>query len=261
MMNRSDSTALVLLRSEEAKSLIGLAVSRLPQVQQALGQGRIVIVGGSTTRHVVRHLLGEDPGRDSFAVGWIKEGLLGESPPSGRGKGPFLLENGQWQRGWPGEVLQRFTVGDLYIKGANAIDPEGHAAILMASPQGGTIGVAWPLLQARGCELIVPVSLAKLIPSVAKAAPLLGQGRVQRVMGSPVGLMTIPAGCATLISEIQAFQMLFGLTATLVAAGGLDDCEGALCFHLAGTAENCDKAWNFLEKERANSLDPCQNGR
>lgn len=249
-----EGTALVVMRPEEGRRLIGLAVAALPQVKRAAHQGRMVIVGGSTTRHAAHALTGNDPGRDAFAVGWIRDGLLGESPKPGRGEGPFLFENGQVTRGWPAPLLERFQAGDVYVKGANAMDADGHVGILMASPTGGTIGLAVAILHARGGELVIPVSLGKLIPSVPAVLPCLGQGKVGRVMGAPVGMMPIPVGSATVVTEITAFEVLFGVRATPVAAGGLDDCAGALVLHLAGPAAAVDLAWHALETARQQAM-------
>ncbi|MBF0368425.1 MAG: hypothetical protein HQL52_03115 [Magnetococcales bacterium] len=251
-METKTTTALVVLRAEECRSLIGQAVAHLPQVIRAAGRGRMVIVGGATNRHVVRHLLKEDPGVAAFAMGWIQGGALGETPPEGRGPGPYLLERGRLSRGWPGPLLEKFEAGDIYIKGANAIDHNGHTAILLGSPLGGSIGLALPLLHARGGELIVPVSLEKMIPSIPATGGLLGQGRVERVMGTPVGIMPIPAGTATVVTEVTAFKTLFGVTATPVAAGGLAECAGALTLHLQGPIPQVDAAWNGVQAIRKN---------
>ncbi|MBF0099110.1 MAG: hypothetical protein HQM04_15015 [Magnetococcales bacterium] len=244
------ATALVVLRPEESRVLIGQAVAQLPQVQAHRHRGRMVIVGGTTTRYVARALLGQDPGRDSFAVGWIRDGLLGETPAAGRGGGPILFEEGVQSRGWPAPLLERFAAGDIYIKGVNAIDPHGNAAVLVASPSGGTIGAALAIVMARGGELLLPVSLQKTIPSVPAACGLLGQGRVDRVMGSPVGYLPIMAGSATLVTEIEALHHLCGVRATPVAAGGVDDCQGALVLHLRGNPGQIEQAWQRLQTIR-----------
>ncbi|MBF0182451.1 MAG: hypothetical protein HQM03_20740 [Magnetococcales bacterium] len=249
------ASALAVVRPGEGRRLIGMAVAALPRVRDKLSCGRMVIVGGTTTRHVVTALLGEDPGRDAFAVGWIRDGALGETPREGRGPGPFLFEGGEVTRGWPGSLLERFEAGDIYVKGANALDPAGNAMVLMASPSGGTIGVALAILMARGGELIVPVSLAKRIPSVPAACGLLGQGRVTRVMGAPVGGMPILAGSATIITEVEAVNILYEeVHATLVAAGGVDDCEGAMVLALRGEPSAVDKVMNLLASMRRDPL-------
>ncbi len=171
------ATAVVVIQQETGRRLIGKAVSQLPRVKSAAASRRMAIVGGSTTRHVVKSLTGEDPGRDEFAVGWIKNFLLGETPADGRGPGAFLFNKGEISRGWPGDLLNEFAANDIYIKGANALDSDGNIGILMASPVGGTIGAATSIVMSRGAELIIPISLQKLIPSIPDIGGLLGQGR------------------------------------------------------------------------------------
>lgn len=252
-VNSKNTTAVVVIRQEAGRMLIGEAVSQLPQVKSAATSRRMAIVGGSTTRHVVKSLTGKDPGRDEFAVGWIKNCLLGETPAEGRGPGAFLFNKGEISRGWPGELLSEFEAGDIYIKGANALDPDGNTGILMASPVGGTIGAAISIVMARGAELIIPVSLQKLIPSIPDVGGLLGQGRVDRFMGSPVGYMPIMKGYATVISEIEAMKILFDIEAVPVAAGGLDDCAGSVSLHLTGTTKNMERAWSMINDFNNNS--------
>ncbi|MBF0414745.1 MAG: hypothetical protein HQL79_03140 [Magnetococcales bacterium] len=247
-------TAVVVLRPGEARALIGQAVAQLPRVQERKRSGHMVIIGGSTTRHVVTHLLKEDPGRDSFAVGRVGDGCLGETPQAGRGPGPYLFDQGQVTRGWPAPLLEKFAPGDIYIKGANAVDPEGNTAILLGSPVGGSIGVALAILHARGGELIIPVSLEKLIPSIPKATGLLGQGANGRVMGYPVGWIPIAAGSATVITELQAMSILANVQATVVAAGGFDDCAGARVIHMRGLREDVERMWGIIAAIRDTPL-------
>lgn len=241
------ATAVVVIQQEAGRMLIGEAVSQLPQVKSAATSRRMAIVGGSTTRHVVKSLTGEDPGRDEFAVGWIKNCRLGETPADGRGPGAFLFNKGEINRGWPGDLLSEFAANDIYIKGANALDPDGNIGILMASPVGGTIGAAISIVMSRGAELIIPISLQKLIPSIPDIGGLLGQGRVDRFMGSPVGYMPIMKGYATVVSEIEAMKILFDIDAVAVAAGGLDDCAGSVSLHLTGTVDNIERAWSMVD--------------
>ncbi len=238
--------ALVVLRGEESKVFIGRAVARLPQVQAAARAGRMAIVGGTTTRYVVQALLGEDPGLESFAVGWIHEGVLGETPSAGRGPGAYLFDAGQISRGWPGPLLERFRQGDVYIKGANAVDPQGNAGILLGSPQAGTIGAALPILMARGARLIIPVSLQKLIPSIGAVGGLMGQGGINRVMGTVVGYMPIMAGFAQVITEVEAMRLLYNLEATPVAKGGSGDSADAVTLHLSGGETEVVQAWQDI---------------
>lgn len=247
-------TAVVVLRPGESRALVGQAVARLQNVQEKTRSGHMVIVGSSTTRHVVTHLLNEDPGRDSFAVGRVSDGCLGETPLEGRGPGPYLFDQGQVTRGWPGPLLEKFAPGDIYIKGANAVDPDGNTAILLGSKVGGSIGVALAILHARGGKLIVPVTLEKLIPSIPKAIGLLGQGVNDRVMGYPVGWIPIAAGSATVITELEAMSILANVQATVVASGGFDDCAGARVIHFRGLREDVGRMWDIIAKIRETPL-------
>ncbi|MBF0132020.1 MAG: hypothetical protein HQL75_05480 [Magnetococcales bacterium] len=252
--NAQTTSAVVVLRPGEARALVGQAVASLQQVQEKRHSGHMVIVGSSTARHVIHHLLKEDPGRDTFAVGQIRNARLGETPKDSRGPGPYLFDQGHITRGWPAPLLEKFGPGDIYLKGANAIDPQGNAAILLGSPTGGSIGVALSILYARGGSLIIPVTLEKLIPSVPKAMGLLGQGVPQRVMGIAVGLIPIMAGSATIVTELQAMRILANVEATVVAAGGTDDCAGAAVIHFQGKEENVKKMWDIILAMRDNNL-------
>ena len=241
-------TALVVLPPDTARSLIGKAVAALPQLKRAMANGRIIIAGGGTTRHVVRALLGEDPGHAAFAIGWIHDGEFAETPVTERGPGPYLIEESRVSRGWPGPLLERFDRGDIYIKGANAIDADGNVGILLGSPTGGSIGSALPILYARGAELIVPVSLQKLVPSIPAAGGKLGQRRLSRATGAPLGYMPIMAGFATVITETDAVRILYGLNATMVAAGGVGSCEGATILHVEGNASKVEALFEAIRR-------------
>ena len=246
---KENMTALIVLTPGIGRRLIGLAVATMERVKQRTKNGRMVIVGGGTTRFVAEKLTGEDPGRDAFAVGCIKDAKLSETLKKGRGEGPYLFDNGRISRGWPGELLESFQAGDIYIKGANALDVAGNVGILMGSPNGGTIGVAMTLLLARGGELIIPVSLEKLIPSVADSVPLLGQGKVDRVMGNTVGMMPIMASAATVVTEVEAIRLISGVKATPVASGGMDDCQGSITLHLQGDSERVEQIWGLVNND------------
>ena len=234
-------TALIVLPPDTARQLIGRAVAELPQLKRAMVDGRIVVAGSGTTRHVAKALLGEDPGHAPFSIGWIQGGVFAETPAQNRGPGPYLIEHSHVSRGWPGPLLEQFEAGDIYIKSGNAIDTEGNVGILLGSPVGGGIGSALPIIYARGAELVIPISLTKLVPSVSAAGGKLGQQRLSRATGAPVGYMPVMAGFATVITELDALRILYDLTATMVASGGAEDCEGAIVLHVEGGKEKIDE--------------------
>ncbi len=240
-MKPPEKAALIALSPDTARHLIGRAVAELPQLKQAMVNGRIIIAGSGTTRHVVKALLGEDPGHAPFTVGWIQGGEFAETPVKNRGPGSYLIEHSHVARGWPGSLLEQFEAGDIYIKSGNAIDAEGNVGVLLGSPVGGGIGSALPIIYARGAELIIPISLTKLIPSVSAAGGRLGQQRLSQATGARLGYMPIMAGFATVITELDAIRILYDLTATMVASGGAEDCEGATTLHVEGNTGKVEK--------------------
>ena len=83
------------------------------------------------------------------------------------------------------ETLKNFDSESIFIKGANAVDPEGNAGIFVAHPSGGTMGYAYSILTARGCRIITPVGLEKLIPSCEKSSTALRPGYPLLLPGDP----------------------------------------------------------------------------
>jgi hypothetical protein len=62
----------------------------------------------------------------------------------------------------------------------------------------------------------------------------------------------MPVVNGQVITEIQAAQILWGVQATMVAAGGVDGMEGAVILALEGPEEAIDRAygdWEVLKDE------------
>jgi hypothetical protein len=117
--------------------------------------------------------------------------------------------------------------------------------VLAASEVGGTIGTVLAIILARGSHLIVPVGLEKLIPSVAEAAQVTGIVRFKYSTGLPTGLIPIPN--ALVVTEVQAFQVLTGVKAVPVAAGGVAGSEGTVVLSLEGTAAQIEQALSLVK--------------
>jgi hypothetical protein len=143
------------------------------------------------------------------------------------------------------EMIQEFEADDVFIKSANAVDAEGHVGVLMANEKGGTISMAQGPVIARGCHLIVPVGLEKMVPSVIEASRKGGIRRLKYAMGLKVGLM--PVVNATVVTEIQALGILAAVEATHVASGGIGGCEGAVTLVVEGTDEAVQRAFEVVD--------------
>jgi hypothetical protein len=231
----------------ESKRLIGRAVAALPQVRAALAHDLVVIAHGSTNVYVAEEILGALPQpRGTFLSGQIFNGVMCQTEPSE--KGPMIvLDHGKIIPPKPtmSEVLNASGPGAIVIKGANAVDPQGNAAVFCAHHGCGTIGFAYGYVCGRGVELIVPVGLEKLVPSVAAAARELGHDRLYYQTGFRIGMM--PLVNATVVTEITAMRVLFGLEAVHVGGGGVSGSEGTIVLVATGEQAALDGAIAAIE--------------
>jgi DeoR/GlpR family transcriptional regulator of sugar metabolism len=148
--------ALFVFSPTESKRLIAKAVANMEEVKKAKERDRIVIAHGSTTVVVVEEIMGEEKlvklmDRNAYVTGIVKQGVLCSA--LGGKKHPLLVLN----RGiveppadTMREIFENFGPESVFIKGANAVDPEGNAGVFVAHPEGGTIGwaIAGPFREA-----------------------------------------------------------------------------------------------------------------
>jgi hypothetical protein len=191
-------------------------------------------------------MLGDTFGMEEFITGRIIDGVFGATGSPKR-IGPFVIEKGKkvdtpWQ-----EALKAFGADDVFFKGANAVDADGYAGILIGNPVSGTIGAALPVVAARGSHLIMPVGLEKLIPSVIDASQAYtGVKRVKYTLDDyPVGYM--PVVNATVITEVQAIEELFMVEATHIASGGIAGSEGSIVMLVEGLDEDVKACMDFVK--------------
>ncbi len=251
--NKNESSAIVVLTPPESKRLIAKAVAILPEVQRALKEGRIIIGNGTTNAYVAEEILGISIPKINYAAGIITKGKLSTIPKAERWE-PIVLINGKQAKTTVKEALQEFTADDVVLKGANAVDTQGDVGILVANKMGGTIGQALPICAARGSHLIVPVGLEKLIPSVADASTKCGIHRFTRMSGHPVGYM--PLINSKVVTEIQALEMLCGVMATQVAAGGMVTSQGSVVLVLEGERERVDYSFELIQSIKQGEVHP-----
>ena len=247
------SRAVVVLTPSESKRLIARAVVKTTEVGSAFKEGRIIIIGSTTNAFVREELTGEKVDKFRSAVGRITDGALGVVSAEDR-MAPLVLIDGKSEDISPIEALKDFTAKDVYIKGANAVDMDGNAGVLMSSDFGGSIAVALGTITARGANLIVPVGLEKLVASVTVASVALGgQGRIDHATGDKVGMMTLTS--AKVITELEAVDILFDeVKATHVASGGVGGSEGAVTLVLNGSIANVKDAFDYISEVKGEPL-------
>ncbi|MFQ6093225.1 MAG: hypothetical protein ACE5OR_11235 [bacterium] len=236
--------ALFVLTPKESKRLIAKGIAALPEVKRASERGTIIVGWGSTCAYVAEELLGERIECERYIAGYITGGELRLSEGEKRMK-PVVLKDGRSVDVHPKDALAAFGRNDVFIKGANAIDPEGNVGILLQNEFGGTIGTALGILAARGSHLIIPVGLEKLIPSVREASNRCGLETLDYATGRKVGLMPLMYGRA--VTEIDALKLLADVDVLHIASGGLADSQGAVTLAVSGDEGEVKKAISIIE--------------
>jgi len=236
--------AIIVLDPSESKRLIARAVARLPEVKRALQQGRLIIGQGTTNAFIAEELLGEPVSKWCYAAGVIAGGRL-DVTDAGTRLPPIAMKHGRtFEPGWL-ELLQEFGRGDVFIKGGNALDPEGNVGILLGSDVGGTMGRVYGIVAARGSHLIAPVGLEKLIPDVIEAARHCGISSTDLTDGIPSGMAILSN--VRVVTELEAFGILFEVEAWHIASGGVSGSEGAVTIAVEGTAAAVKGAFELAQ--------------
>ena len=254
--------AQVILTPTESKKLIGLAVADMHVVKRAAQQGLVVLHPSSSTWFVVEALTGNIPTTDVWVCGAITpKGACGDmgvhagerslNKVSGPGGFPhsWVIRGGALSAGETlSDLMANMGPDDVYIKGVNAVDPQGDVGIMIGNPtEGGTIGFVVSALKKRPFHLIFPVGLEKLIPlPVEQAAKEAKRAGCEYAMGSAVGLF--PCADGRSVTEVDAIKMLSGAEAVPIGAGGLSGAEGAIYLVIKGEDDQVKKAIELVEQ-------------
>lgn len=238
-------TCFFTLTPSQSKRLIGRAVAEMACVQQTMQHGRLIVAGGTTNAYVLEELTGATIDKGSYTAGIITDGVACTSDPASRQAPAVFVKGERVERPWT-EIVKDFGPNDVFIKGANAIDLQGNAGILLGSPSGGTIGQAMGYLAGSGAHLIMPVGVEKLVPDVVLASSFLGHGRIDHRLGMACGMFVISTG--QIITEIEAISGLYGVEAAVVAAGGVDGSEGAVTIAAQGEADAIKGLMQYVQE-------------
>ncbi len=231
----------IVLTVAQSKRLIAEAVVRLPEVQRALSEGTIAIAYGTTNAYLVEEILGQPIPKGEYVAGrTLPPGM----PDAWLGSGKFpdvVLTRGARVEGVRAtEALKDMQPGDVFVKGANALDYERKVAgLLLGHPTGGTIGAAYGTVVSRKIHLIIPVGLEKLVYGDLLSLSVASRRPEDHPTTPAVSLF---AFIGTIVTEIEALQILCGVEARLLAAGGVAGAEGAVWLLLRGDREALDQA-------------------
>ena len=228
----------------ESKRLIAKGVAALDFVQEKLKNGIIVVASGSTNACLYEELTGQQIDRRAY--------VTGRTVPATAGSGwevealpDLVLVNGEPAADLDRlSALDRMEAGDIYIKGANALNyAVGVAGITIGNPRGGTIGGAMGTIIGKKLQLLIPVGLEKEVPfDIYEAVDLISEP--DEHLGHVYSLFPVQG---TIFTEIEALEVLCGVDAYAVAAGGVAGAEGGLRLLLDGDADAVRAAVALVE--------------
>jgi hypothetical protein len=142
------------------------------------------------------------------------------------------------------DAIKQMGPGDVFIKGANALNYAAKlAGVLIGHPTGGTLGSTLGCVIARRICLIIPVGLEKNTATDLRAVhDLLAD--VEESKGFVPTMWPVEG---EIVTEIEALQILAGVRAAQIAAGGVGGAEGAVRLLLWGSKEQIDSAARLVE--------------
>jgi len=232
------------LTTAMSKRLIGKGLLQHPAIQSVLERGTLVIIAGTTNGYVAEEILrslGQGAGfsRQGFRRGMVTPPDV--QPPALDFPGDVVIRDGQWKQGQTiFDVAADLQAGDIVLKGGNALDLWGQAAVLVADPQGGTILAATAAVVGRRVRLIVPIGLEKRVLEDVNALAL----RSNAADAEGPRLFPMPGETFT---ELEAIELLIGAQAYLVAAGGVYGAEGAVWLGIEGNEEQIEAAAQLIQ--------------
>ena len=230
----------ITLTPRESKRIIAMGVKKLPAVQQAMKKGIILITLGTTNACVAEELTGKkiDPYR--YGAGYI-DGTTTVVPADKRLPAIALRDGKQVSAEG---IIDQMGAQDVVIKGANALDPQGVAGVMIANPVGGTTGSFVSIVMARGVNLVIPIGLEKSIPySVIEISKRIGIQRISKATGLPVGMIPL---FGKVITEIGALTLLGAEDVFPIGAGGINGGEGSITLCVVG--DKADEIFELVQK-------------
>lgn len=244
-----------ILTVAESKRLIAKAVVQMPIVKNALQNGMIIVIKGTTNAYVAEELTGKKVDHAAFVTGRIEPEKGVKYLPQAKPVNHLILEKGKVIDIPLPEAAKKLKAGDVVMKGANALDYKNKlAAVNILDPSGGTTGITMPLIVARKAHLIIPVGLEKLVAGDIVDLTLKMREPVE-MLPSPAGRSkSMFPGClipsqwiltGEIVTEIEAIKILTGATAFQCSAGGVSGAEGATWLIFRGTKDQVKKAMDL----------------
>ena len=238
--------AQMVLTVSEGKRLIARAVAQMPIVKKALKDGIVIICKGTTTTYVAEEILSTRIPHGAFVLGRTYPAVGGKKLRDVPNIGEVILVKGKHRKDLSlQQAVRMLKAGDVVIKGANALDyPNRLAAGIVGSSSGGTTGKILPYVHSRKAHLLIPVGLEKQVSGSVTD--------IVRKMQQPVeSLNDVPSMylfTGHIVTEIEALELLAGVSACQVAAGGIGGAEGSVRLLCRGPREKVEKALELAKQ-------------
>lgn len=231
-----------VLTVAESKRLIAKAVAALPEVQRAMKEGTVVVATGTTNAYVLEELWGKSIDKRCYRSGITTPDEPEKSPqPQGEKIPDVVFVKGKAEPKYDRvTAVKDMKKGDIYIKGANALDYLGNmAGILIGGMDGATIGNTLGHIIGKQINLIIPVGLEKLTYEDINELYMLASD--EDYEGPRMWPLT-----GTIITEIEALGILTGVDAYLYSAGGIAGAEGAVRLLVEGADEEVEETLKLV---------------
>jgi hypothetical protein len=233
----------VTLTVAESKRLIAKAVAQMPIVKNALANGMVIIIKGTTNRYVAEEIAGQKIEGPPFVTGRI----TGKGPqlvPKGKPVNHVILEKGKVVDIPLPEAARKLKPGDVVMKGANALDYKNKlAAVDIMDAAGGTTGITMPRIIGSKVHLVIPIGLEKLVAGDIVDLTLKMREPMETLgMVPSMWLLT-----GDIVTELEAVKILTGATAFQSSAGGVAGAEGGVWLVIRGTKEQVSNALKLIQ--------------
>jgi len=228
----------------ESKRLIAKGVAQLDYVKRALDKGVLAVGPGSTNGYVIEEITGEAIEKASFVAGrTLPYGYDG--PKMSYSRPDLVIKKGERLDVSARDILQEMGPGDVYVKGANAINHDlKQTGVLIGDPTGGGVGFSLGPVVARRIRYLHPVGLEKnMSADLDEVADCLSKD----TEGKGPTLWVIPGDIFT---EIEALEVLAGVETHQIASGGIGGAEGAVWLAVYGTGQQLDRAKEVIGSVR-----------
>lgn len=232
-----------VLTVAESKRLIAKAVAALPDVQRAMRSGTVVVATGTTNAYVLEELWGKRIDKRCYRSGITTPDEPERSPePQGDKIPDAVFVDGKLEPKYDRvNAVRDMNKGDVYIKGANALNYDDYVAgILIGGSDGSTIGNTIGHIIGKQIHLVIPVGLEKLTYEDINELHLLASE--EDYEGPRMWPVT-----GTIVTEIEAMALLAGVDAYLYSAGGIAGAEGSVRILVDGTDEEVEAAEELIE--------------